>query len=398
MKLVFISNFINHHQAPLADELYKRLGNNYTFVAQEPMPESFRNNGYPDYSDRPYLLNSYESEESNKRMLKLIDEADVVIKGHAPDSLIEKRLKEGKLTFRNSERVFKEKPWFLTGPRGWLHFFLHYIRFNNKPSYMLASSAYTANDMYHVGAYKNKVLKWGYFTAVDENRIVAHKAFELEASKQDASISESTPFMWCARFLSLKHPELPVKLAAKLKAEGYLFFIDMYGSGEKLDETKLLARSLGVEDVVHFPGNLPNGEILEAMMQHKIFLFTSDKNEGWGAVLNEAMSCGCAVVASNRIGATPFLVKHRQNGLVFKSEDFLSFYNAVKSLLDDKALLNKVSIAAQKTMVELWSPKVAAQKLITLCEELLQGNFTPPKEGPCSIAKPVRYDFYKHNE
>lgn len=167
MRLVFISNFINHHQAPVADELYKALGNDYTFIATEPMPAEFIQSGYPDFSDRPYVMNSYESEQKRAEAQSLIDNADIVIKGHASDSLIVRRLEEGKITFRNCERFFKSKPWYLTGPAGWIHFVKYYVRYNKKPSYMLASSAYTANDMYHVGAYKGKVLKWGYFTEVN---------------------------------------------------------------------------------------------------------------------------------------------------------------------------------------------------------------------------------------
>ena len=154
----------------MADELYKVLGSDYTFIATEAMPASFAQSGYPDYSDRPYLLNAYESEEKRGEAQYLIDNADVVIKGHASDSLIVNRLEAGKITFRNCERFFKSKPWYLTGPAGWMNFMKYYVRYNDKPSYMLASSAYTANDMYHVRAYKNKVLKWGYFTEVDNTR------------------------------------------------------------------------------------------------------------------------------------------------------------------------------------------------------------------------------------
>ena len=39
MKLTFISNYINHHQIPLSDELYRILGKDYVFVQTEPMEE-----------------------------------------------------------------------------------------------------------------------------------------------------------------------------------------------------------------------------------------------------------------------------------------------------------------------------------------------------------------------
>jgi glycosyltransferase involved in cell wall biosynthesis len=45
-----------------------------------------------------------------------------------------------------------------------------------------------------------------------------------------------------------------------------------------------------------------------------VFIFTSDRNEGWGAVLNEAMGSGCAVVAADLIGSVPYLIEHKKMG------------------------------------------------------------------------------------
>ena len=53
------------------------------------------------------------------------------------------------------------------------------------------------------------------------------------------------------------------------------------------------------------------------MKKHHIYCLTSDKNEGWGAVLNEAMSSGCCPVSSIEAGATPYLVKDGVNGFSF---------------------------------------------------------------------------------
>lgn len=202
-------------------------------------------------------------------------------------------------------------------------------------------------------------------------------------------------FMWCARFIGFKHPEMVVQLASRLKKDGYKFTIDMYGAGPELERVKDLADKLNVTDEIAFLGNVPNSQILEAMSKHHVFLFTSDQNEGWGAVMNEAMSIGCAVVASNKIGATPFLIKNGVNGLVFKSGSVKSLYGEVRKLFDDKKLCRDLGQAALITMQDVWNPKVAAKRLILLCKDLLKGRFVPQKEGPCSVAKPVKYDFYK---
>lgn len=384
MKITFLTNLVNHHQIPLADEFYKIIGEDYTYVAFESLPDWLKKGGYSEI-ERPYILRVYQDESFVQKVKYLIDISDVVIFGSVPDEYVIDRIKASKLTFRYSERWFKSRPWFLSGPRAWKFFFMNHIRFKNKPLYMLAASAYTANDVYAIGAYKDKVYKWGYFTAIPEKN-------EVESLNSDFPTTDITPsIMWCSRFLDWKHPELPVHLAARLKNDGYVFYIDMYGSGEELETTKSLARKLNVEDVVRFCGNLPNKEILQEMRKHSIFLFTSDKGEGWGAVLNESMSNGCAVVASNRIGAVPFLIKDGENGLIFKSENIDSLYSKMKPLLDNKLLCKRLAYNAYETMSKEWSPVQAAIRFLKLCEAIKAGKDTPFAEGPCSKAYPCNY-------
>jgi len=196
--------------------------------------------------------------------------------------------------------------------------------------------------------------------------------------------------MWCARFLRWKHPELPLMLAKRLKDKGYKFVLDMYGSGVELEHTRNLASELEVLDTVRFLGNLPNDEILKQMRQHEVFLFTSDKNEGWGAVLNESMSNGCAVVASNMIGAVPFLIEDGVSGLVFQSEDIDSLETKVMSLLDNAGYRRTIARNAIDTMRATWSPANAARQFLKLISAIQTGdNSLIPLQGPCSKAKPI---------
>ena len=51
MKLVTVSNYINHHQIPLSDALDQALkqredGSSYTFIQTEPMEEERRKMGW----------------------------------------------------------------------------------------------------------------------------------------------------------------------------------------------------------------------------------------------------------------------------------------------------------------------------------------------------------------
>jgi len=377
MQIAFFSNFLNHHQAFVADELYRITNDNYTFVETMPMPEWIAKSGYPDYSTKPYLLQAWRDEDRMQQARQLALDADVALfAGFEVLELEKYRISNtNKITFDVSERWLKRGIVNLVSPRI-LKLYAAYLfgRWSSKPVYKLCSSAFAACDHSILKMYNGRCYKWGYFTEVEDLGVVNVKNVEKGVVR----------LMWCARFLDFKHPELPVQLAARLKESGKTFRIDMYGTGEEQEKTKALAKEIQVEDVVSFCGNKPNAEILQEMRDNDIFMFTSDKNEGWGAVANEAMSQGCVVVGSNEIGSVPYLIKDGENGLIFQSCDVGSLTAQVTKLIDNPEMLNRLSKKAASTMRELWSPQVAAKNLMTLIEDLSNGRDTSIKEGPCS--------------
>ena len=191
-------------------------------------------------------------------------------------------------------------------------------------------------------------------------------------------------------FVSAGHLELIKGMDILLKAYKKCKYVDtelvILGDGSERNKLKSLAKELRVEDCVHFCGNVPNNEILNAMQKHKIFLFTSDYNEGWGAVLNEAMSKGSVPVASDSIGSVPYLIKDGYNGLIFKTCDIDSLEKAVCKLLDNPILINDMSKNARETIEKTWSPQQAAENFIDLAIHALTRTLDSytRTEGPAS--------------
>ena len=383
MTIVFFSNFINHHQANVADELYRLTEGNYTFVELCPIYDWLLKGGYSNLSSRPYVLQAWKNQENMDKAITLLYSADVALFS-CPEAWKYEvlRAKTGKLTFDVSERWLKRGWLNLASPRLLKYFWYYHTVFAKHNVYKLCSSAFACNDHYKLHSFKNKCYKWGYFTKVNSN-------FTVKALPGVSTSGPLHTLMWCARFLRWKHPEMPIQLAARLKAKNYKFKLAMYGSGVELEKTKRLAKSLGVDDVVSFMGNMPNEEILKVMRQHDIFLFTSDQNEGWGAVANEAMSNGCAIVASDSIGSIPFLVKDGENGCVFKSCDLDSLCNKVECLLDNDNKRQSIAKNAYYTMRDIWSPRSAAMNFLKLVDDLQNSKGISIKEGPCSKAFPI---------
>ena len=380
MKIAYFGNTLNRHQAYVADELYDLTDGSYVYVETVP-PRQENLSGGKQQLQRQYILRAYESEDVQKEALRIAREADVVLFGaESLEYEVERMRTTAGLAFEVSERWLKRGWLNLLSPRLLKNMWYYHTLFNNKPLYKLCSSAFGAGDQYRLHTFRDKCYKWGYFTKVDDLSVES-----LITSRK----TEKPTLMWCARFLKWKHPELVIFLAQRLKENGHNVQIDMYGTGVELEPTNLLCKELGVQDMVCFRGNVSNDEILKAMQEHDIFLFTSDKNEGWGAVLNEAMSNGCAVVASDTIGSVPYLVEDKTNGLIFKSENIDSLFEQVMYLIDHPNERNQMAISAYKTMRDVWSPQHAAENLLKLADNLSKGRTESVLVGPCSKALPI---------
>lgn len=391
MKLVFYSLILNNHQANVADELWELTGHSYCFVELANLQAEHRKGDTHDYGDCPYLLRAWQSSENYTRAMELARTSDCcVFSGVQALPFQRERMKLGLLSFDTSERWLKRGILNLFSPAIMKMFLAYHIgRWNRKPIYKLCCSAFAACDQYKVGTYRGRCYKWGYFTRVE-------KFNDKETPR--CTETSTTSFMWCARYLDWKHPELPILLAHRLKDKGYCFVIDMYGSGEYEKAARQLASDLGVTDVVRFMGIKPNDELLADMRKYNIFLFTSDKNEGWGAVANESMANGCVLVASDGIGSSPYLIDDGKTGLLFESPQTSSnidkpdmaaldeLCEKVEYLLNNPSKQQEIRQRSLALMQNEWNPRVAAERLLVLIDCLRNDQKLPYSEGPCSKA------------
>lgn len=381
MTVVFVSNFFNHHQKPLCDAFYSILGSSYYFIETEPICEERLQMGWggeekPSYVKQSYLNNAHLSE-----CKALIDNADVVIYGNADYTLLKQRLKNKKPTYVYTERIYKKD---CSGHKLSKEFLLHYRYKKNKNAYLLAAGAFASADFAKTFTFINKAYKWGYFTETKK-----HNVDSVLNIKKKASI------LWVARFIDWKHPEIALEVARRLKADRYSFELDMIGTGVLFEKIKSLISENGLGDCVRLLGAMKPEEVRKNMEESEIFLFTSDRNEGWGAVLNESMNSVCAVVASHAIGSVPFLIENGKNGFIYRNGDIDDLYSKIKILLDNREKRKEISKNAYLTIVNEWNAENAARKFLGLVEALQSGeqNAFPYEEGVCSKAEPLKNDW-----
>ena len=383
MKVVLVSSFLNHHQKPLC-EAFLQYCDEFWFVAIENTP----NVGYQKASQEQYVL-SYFDDKQKEFIKEQILEADLVIFGSCPTELISYRMKENKLSFIYAERFFKKGTWrrFIPSTRNTIQ--QKIVKYKDKNLYVLAASAFLSYDLSLLKYPSEKCFQWGYFPIVKNYNIN-----ELITGKQKNSI------LWCGRLISLKHADHAILVAEKLKKNGYNFQLNMIGDGPMKDKLKSLIAKKGLDDCVHLLGAKSTEEVRLYMEQSKIFLFTSNRMEGWGAVANEAMNSGCALVASNAIGSIPFLIKDGINGVVYKSGSLQDLYIKIVYLLENPDKVNEFSKRAYETVSSKWVASEAVARLLCLAQEAQKGIVSPTTfiDGPCSNAKIIKDNWYKRKK
>jgi len=84
------------------------------------------------------------------------------------------------------------------------------------------------------------------------------------------------------------------------------------------------------------------------------FVLPSSREE-WGLVVNEAMACGAAVIASNRTGAHFDLVEDGVNGFTFSPQDVEHLTELLGRFARDPGLRDRFGKAGRER-IGAWSP------------------------------------------
>lgn len=127
-----------------------------------------------------------------------------------------------------------------------------------------------------------------------------------------------------------KHLDRVITAMAELRQRHPQVVLMIAGDGDDRPRLQALAKQLGLQDVVLFPGRIAEEELADHFRLASAFVLPSDK-EGFGIVFLEALGCGCPVLAGNRDGARDALADGRFGMLVNPD---LSLVEPLQYLLD----------------------------------------------------------------
>lgn len=200
--------------------------------------------------------------------------------------------------------------------------------------------------------------------AIDEKRLLnGNKESKVaeEWSKKINIPENHTVFLYVGKFEWRKNLETLIKAKQLVSSEPCTLLL--VGNGP--DEQKL--KDLAATDLhIHFHEFVNQADIASIYKMADVFVLPS-VSETWGLGVNEAMACGLAVIASDKVGCAIDLVK--DNGLIFKAENQIDLADKMLTLLKNRERISTM----KKTSIELIS-QWSMNKLISNFEKALIKN------------------------
>lgn len=379
MTISYCTTIWTHHQSALCSELHRIWGDDFKMVITQPLKHVWSieriNMGWNIIPPKEgWIVGPPETEDDARSIdyRRLICDVDVAIIGFLPCvdfSIVKERINSGKLTFFQRERIYKKKIRFcdylsLSFYKLWVSLWLLY---RPKNVYFLTLSHWCKKDLRFLHVCRNRIIRWGYLVSVSSKMCVKSK-------------SEKVKIGWCGRMIDWKRVDLLIRAYAQIdEVTRKKCTLSLVGDGDQKEYLSKLAVELGVGDV-EFLNSVKSADAVSFMQTLDIYVMPSNREEGWGAALLEAMDCGCAVIANEAAGATLDLIEDGKNGFSFRDGDIKGLAVTIKRLVDNAELRKSLGAAAWSTMQQ-WSPNVGAERLLGIMDALFNGRALPMYRG-----------------
>ena len=235
------------------------------------------------------------------------------------------------------------------GFRGSLRLFKDFLlwKFNSNPKIkFLAIGDKGRNSFLKVGVPSDQIIKFGYFTKESSRKFMVEKSFNGK-------------MIFVGRLLPSKGIMELLESFKDYRLKD--FTLDIYGNGALECEINSFINSNDLIDRVRRFDFVTNKIMREKLYEYDVLVLPNVGDEGWGAVINEALQSGLKVICSTKTGASCLIVSSGAGVILTEVNN--------DSLVD--AVLEVKSLNKSRQEIFDWSsknisPKVAADKFISI--------------------------------
>jgi len=159
--------------------------------------------------------------------------------------------------------------------------------------------------------------------------------------------------LFCAKLQPWKRPTDLLRAFAKANLSNALLVFAGDGSLRQQLETE--AAALGVNSRVRFLGFVNQSQLPAVYTSADVMVLPSDY-EPFAVVVNEAMCCGCPVIASDRVGAARDLIAPVCSEFIFPCGDIDTLAMLLSKIARDRAFLQRIRQFGLAQM-QTWTPQ-----------------------------------------
>lgn len=137
--------------------------------------------------------------------------------------------------------------------------------------------------------------------------------------------------------------------------------MQIYGDGPWYNKLKNMISCYHLESQIELAGT--TRDIVKVMDQARLFVLSS-RHEGFPNVLAEAMARGCACVAFDCPTGPNEMIEHERTGILVPFGDIRGLGQAIRRVLLDDALAERLGEAARQRAQEWAIDRIAPQWLV----------------------------------
>jgi glycosyltransferase involved in cell wall biosynthesis len=227
----------------------------------------------------------------------------------------------------------------------------------------IAAIGKRAADAYSKLAYKKTPIRnIPYYCQVDRL---------LRIERASESSDDDAHFLFCGQIVNRKGVELLVRSFCRVANKHAKVRLTLVGDGP-LRATLTEYVPQAIRDRVNWVGFKEADELAPYFAAANVFVLPS-LHDGWGVVVNQAVSAGMAVIASDAVGAAIDLVAHGGNGLIFRSESEQELTTALSFFAENPKLIRQFGEQSRARGHEL-RPEHGADQWYDFCRRVIDGR------------------------
>ncbi len=189
--------------------------------------------------------------------------------------------------------------------------------------------------------------------------VISSDYSKAEELRSRLALKGKRVILYVGRLVESKGVQYLIEAFAKLAAEREDIALICVGDGPFREQLESQCSELRIEERVFFSGPVDrdskrNAHVVPYFLMCDVCvvpsIFVRGMPDPCPLVVNEAMNCGKAVIATTAAGSAYAMIKNGINGFVVPEKDSAALYNAIKTVLADPAIAKAMGEASKKVI------------------------------------------------